>query len=702
VLIDFPQTQKAAYLQPEEIYAGRTISFKGNVVLTEKPRNPGAFDYPAYLAAQQIYCRVQADLGAIKLGKETGHIYHWLHNLRQSLKKEIKKYLPPEEAAIVEGCLLGSTKSINDHDLFVYQQVGIAHLFAVSGSHGSMIFAIAAFCSAFFPGKRIIWSRWLLSMGLLCFYAALTGFPISMLRTFIMGLIVRTAEVAGRKSDPFTALSTAFLILLWQNPGCLQQAGFQLSFGVVLGLLRLGPWLTKRGWPDWLRIPVAAQLAGMPLQAFWFNQWQPLSAIINMVEMIIMAPLMVLSLCAAFIAQCGSMLAAGLWRVCGFLAWTMHQAAIVWMRLPWACWPVAQRSWPVYIMWGLALWLLPEVKYYYLAFNSWFLHSKMGKLLKKKLSYKGSYKSSNKSRKVLLSLLICVVLIKGSCQAPLEVVFLDVGEGDCAVIHTPKGKTWLIDGGGTTFSDYETGTEIILPYLYHKGVRRIEGIFLSHHHQDHREGLTELLSWMPAKSLWMPPLSEAEGVDAYADTDVNGDADAYADTDAEFIRILAQRVKQVNTINTGEVIVQLEKGLKVKIWWPYALAEEKGSICNSNDRSLVFKLSQNERCSWLFAGDLELQGLKTLLDKATLEELSSTVLKLPHHGSSTSYWPDFYLAVKPAGVVATGGRNKSGNLAEEIRQWFQNQEVPLWSTRQNGAIITTERKDRIVVRTVIP
>jgi competence protein ComEC len=103
----------------------------------------------------------------------------------------------------------------------------------------------------------------------------------------------------------------------------------------------------------------------------------------------------------------------------------------------------------------------------------------------------------------------------------------------------------------------------------------------------------------------------------------------------------------------------------------------------------------------LFAGDSEMLGLDTLLEHTKAEELRAAILKLPHHGSLSSFSPALYETVQPSGVVVTGGTRRSGNLGSEIQSWFAQAGLPMWRTRQQGAILTKEYHRNYVVTTVL-
>lgn len=678
---------------------GARIRFCGSISTTEGPRNPGAFDYPAYLAAQGIFCRAETSLSGSVCLRQTSPAARWMDALRRALQRRIRQHLPQAEAGIVEGCLLGQTMGMAKADLEAYRSAGIAHLFAVSGSHGSLILSLAACLHNVCPGRKYFWRRWFLSAGMLFFYTALTGFPLSMMRTLVMGILLLSAPAFGRKPEGRTALAAAVMIMLWQSPGSVQLAGFQLSFGVVLGLFRLTEWLRRSRLPGFLAVPAAAQLAGMPLQAYWFHQLQPAGLLINAAVMLLMGPLMVFSLTAGFLSPLSDRLAAGFWKAAGFMAWLMHKLSCGWAAAPWACWPFASRGWPFYVLWGMGLWLLPELAYYEAA-----LASRLSPGFRRRRLWRHR-------RMAAAGLAVCLCLVIKFFPSALEVVYLDAGEGDCIVIHTPAGKTWLIDGGGTPFSDVQTGKSIVLPYLRYRGVGRIEGILLTHHHEDHREGIAELLGAIPVDHLWMPPLPE---VGAKA-------PDGEGAADQVFLSALTGSGAEISIVRSFEQSLPIEPGLRMTLWWPPAISGPSTEKWQGNNQSLIIALEQHwnkcflsrhqtdaaapeksVRFRWLLTGDAEILSLQTLLAHVPMSALRADLLKLPHHGSKTSYWPAFYEAVQPAGVISTGGRNQKGNLAPEIRSFFEAQGIPLWQTRCQGAVLTCCRCGRIQVRAILP
>jgi competence protein ComEC len=206
--------------------------------------------------------------------------------------------------------------------------------------------------------------------------------------------------------------------------------------------------------------------------------------------------------------------------------------------------------------------------------------------------------------------------------AQLEVHFIDVGQGDAILIMTPDGSTALIDGG---LSNGQA-----MDYLQSLGLDRIDVIIATHPHQDHIAGLVDIMQTFDVGGVWQP---------------------GSTNTTLAFERFLTTIVHEgipFHDAGTGDVIPLGALSLDVLYGVPQA--------ANLNNTSLVLRLTYGD-ISFLFTGDAE-RAVEQFLVSANPDRLRSTVLKMGHHGSSTSATPAFVDAVHPQIAVYSAG---SGN-----------------------------------------
>jgi competence protein ComEC len=329
---------------------------------------------------------------------------------------------------------------------------------------------------------------------------------------------------------------------------------------------------------------------------------------------------------------------------------------LLWARLPWAAWTVAAPDWPWALAAGIGLWSLPEWKRYAYALKAWIL-----------------FRFGAKSRVTLLAagtgvclLILCAGLLWPS-KGRMEVVFLDVGEGDCIFIQTPGGKRWLVDGGGTPAGDYPVGTKTVLPFLNHRGVRRLDGMIMTHPHLDHMEGLMELMGQVKTNIFLMQP---AQG----------------GPEEGRILRMTAERGIPSRELAAGDRWM-LDRDVMMEVLYPPMDTE-----FTENNRSLIMRLSCGD-AAWILTGDAENPALELLLAEG--KPLRGAVLKLAHHGSRTSFLPEFYEAVAPGVVISPGGSRSHPHA--EVRNWFEERGVPLYTTRERGAVSTYWNGRRIWV-----
>ncbi|MGM9540671.1 ComEC/Rec2 family competence protein, partial [Anaerovibrio sp.] len=253
----------------------------------------------------------------------------------------------------------------------------------------------------------------------------------------------------------------------------------------------------------------------------------------------------------------------------------------------------------------------------------------------------------------------------------LQVHFIDVGQGDAALVITPHGHAFMIDAGGVREGGYDIGRMVDVPYLLHYGVRQLDYIFLTHAHDDHAAGVRGILGRLPVRAV----LIGHEGADEYLKAFGRGESGRTASLLAPL---------QENTY------LELD-GVRIEILYsPESREVMQGSVAaTGNEYSNLIRVSYGD-ASFLFTGDLVAAQEAELLRRGT--PLQSTVLKVGHHGSRTSSSEKFLQAVKPRwAVISCGYGNSFGHPHREIVQRL--------SDVTGAEILRTDEKGAIVFRT---
>ena len=284
--------------------------------------------------------------------------------------------------------------------------------------------------------------------------------------------------------------------------------------------------------------------------------------------------------------------------------------------------------------------------------------------------------------RALWRLCVCFLIVNGLLvgwgrthrgRPNVRVTFLDVGQGDAAVIESPSGKVLLIDTGGVFAdgSDNE-GRRVVGPYLRTRGIRQIDMELLTHPHADHIGGAATLLERFPT----------AELLDNGQQTDSTVLAHLRADAADHHIHYLAARRGQT---------LDFQDGVTARILAPTE-AETRGS---PNNASIVLRLEYG-RTAFLFTGDAEADEEADLM--AANQSLPCDVLKVGHHGSRTSTTPAFLTAAHPhIAVISVGAHNLYGHPSIEILDRLHASGAKIYRTDKEGAVTCTS--DGVTIRT---
>lgn len=650
---------KRPYLKKIQVFAyfdahlnrGDEVLIRGELKKPEKPGNPGEFDYASFLEKEKIFYILTTDNEKdLRLLKEAAGISYFLGCLRKKTEKIIKDTLSDKEAGILLGMLLGKKEEIDPQDYREFQKSGIVHIFAVSGLHVGFLVFLMAFILSFLslaPGAKtaVIYIVLLL-------YGSITGWPASVARAVIMALAAVTAFYLKREVSPLNSLGLAGFIILLLDPYALFKTGFQLSFMATWGLLYIYPLLKKaidykKWWLDLILVPLSAQLAVLPLIAYYFYLFTPAALVAN----IFVSYLAGGAIIAGFLGMLAGFLFPFLSPLfiypAGFMIEIMQMVVN------------AANAFPFSYLWVKKpeVWLL--IFYYAgILFLCGALYSKTWK-------------------KAAFEILIITVFFIFLLLPPyfynrgvLEITFIDVGQGDSILIKTPEGKFILIDGGGSRWTDI-AGRKL-LPYLHSRGINRFYMLVNSHPDTDHLKGLEEVALEHRADFLCLPgSLADVHEYD-----------------------ILKSRV-----FKHGGKLLYLEKGKRLNIEKDFYIeilypeGEYKGG--KYNDYSLVLYVKYRG-FSALLPGDIEEEGLQNLLYEGIK---TAYVVKVPHHGSRGSLYPGFYEEVNPYLAVISVGKNNFGHPHAEVLNFLKENKIEVLRTDEKGAITLLSDGSRLTVST---
>ena len=650
------------------------------------PQSFADFDYPRYLASQGIGSimfnalveEVQTSVGGAWWMRQ-------VQRLRGSLARSLARVLPEPQASLAQALLLGRRGGLPSDVTQAFQASGTAHLLAISGLHVGVVLALTLAASQALLGRRRVLYL-LLPLLVVWGYALLAGASPSVVRAGIMGTIYLLALATGRATSPLNALALAALLMLVWDPRSLWHLSFRLSFAAMAGVLLLGvpawdrlrlvAWGSKeRGgrkltW-TWtlgaLLVSAGAVVGSLPLVAFNFHQVPLLGIPTTLLALPVLPGLLAGGFAAAVLGLAWPPLgwvAAWLPMVLGgyILLIVESISDISWSvaRLPWM---EAHLVWSYYAVVVGALAIVHKRRWAPPALAA--------------LRRLWTGPAEPVQRAMVLAVLLPFALTPWVAAWTLpdglaHFYFLDVGQGDAALVRTPYGSNVLIDGGpaeGVTIA----AVDRLLPSLD----RNIDVAVLSHPDADHLTGLFGLARRGRIGTVLVPPV-----VDAAQGLWRQG----LAGTDAELVE------------SSDGLTVTLPDGVRLEVFHPPA-PPLLGTGADTNNNALVVKVSYRD-ASVLFTGDLEAVGEGVLLDSGA--DVSVQVLKLAHHGSDTSSIEEFLRAAAPAVVVVSvGADNPFGHPSPEVLDRLRAllPDHTLYATSTHGTIELTTDGERWWVKT---
>jgi competence protein ComEC len=610
-------------------------------------RNPGSFKDEG----------VYATLAEVRKAEplKGNSVQRWLQDSRDRLNYFFKNSFEGDSGALLASQTTGERSTMSEEMKDAFNSTGLAHLLSISGTHfglfSALIFGLFRFLIRSMPHRVLqgftlyltpSQASALFALPFMFFYLALSGASIPALRSFLMINIFLLGLLIGRKGFWLNSLVFAAFVLCVWDPAALLSISFQLSF---LAVFCIGLFLIKReerpkekdqGFPGRMipflkgsvLLSLSASLGTAPLVAYYFHYFSIISPVANFfITPFIGFILVPLSLFSSFI-----FIFSGHFPFPGLVAFLSDMAlrgVKFFASVPFADMKVPAFPLIVIIIFyaGLIVFLLSGRKRYSLAFP-------------------------------IVSLLLCLVsLLHG--RNTLSVTYLDVGQGDAAVIEG-YSKTMVIDTG-------RTGRELER-YLRSLGKGAVDVLVITHADDDHAAGAIHVMKKVLVREVW------DNGLITYPD---------------DLLR---------NTVHRS-----LERGdeasagnLRIQVLHPYGgfyTFGDNEATAENND-SLVVRVAGQK--SFLFTGDTAREAEEDMLHLGAW--LKSDVLKVSHHGSRTSSAEDFLDAVSPGiAVISVGRDNPYGHPHEETLERLQG--VRTYRTDRDGAVKITETAGGLRVKT---
>lgn len=277
-----------------------------------------------------------------------------------------------------------------------------------------------------------------------------------------------------------------------------------------------------------------------------------------------------------------------------------------------------------------------------------------------------------KKKKEITYLIIGALIISSMFAAvtynPLskcDVVFVDVGQGDCLHIRY-KDKNYLVDGGGSI--NYSVGKNTLKPYLLKNGVSKLDGVFVTHLHTDHYKGIVELCNENMIDKLFVYEGNKYKKEEILEETKLETD--------------------QVFLLHKGKTVL-LGDDLWIEVLWPErksdkAYREIVDNEEDENEYSLIFNVHIHGM-TLMMTGDVDSECQENLAAMYG-DKLDADILKVAHHGSKYSYSEAFVNYVSPAYAVFQVGRNNFGHPDEGVVENYSKKDIMIYRNDSNGAV----------------
>lgn len=694
---------------PPRLRYGQRVEIEARFRPPHNFQNPGAFDYAAYLAHRDTYwSALVPSKGAVRvLPGECGSQWRaWVFALRTTVLDRIEALYPNNDyaSAMLQAVLIGETANMERIWTEDFRRSGTYHALVISGIHISVLAFVLLWLLRWTPLSR---NSALMTTTLLAWiYALASGFTAPVARAAAGFTLFTVARIFFREVRLLNVLAAVGLAYLAWDPQQLFETSFQLSFLSVAAIAAfaapllerttgplafgardinnpgLDPYINPRAAQFrvelrlaaetltlWTRIPQRAAATVLAYSARFVLFCVDLMLLSLAIQVGLALPMAEYFHRISFTGITANVVVVPLMNIViplGFLAvftgwhWV---AAIMSLLLRWSAgvaqWHAAREP----------AWRVPDPPVALaIAFVAAIVLAALA------IRHQRARWPAAAAVAILLVLLIASPWTPAITPGELELTAIDVGQGDSLFLAFPRGATMLVDGGGRLEygpvrrrSNLEIGEDVVSPYLWTRGIRRIDVMVATHAHQDHIGGLRALIDNFHPDELWVG---------------ANPSSELIEHAERRGVRVIERRASDPFEFSgaTLQIVAPLQDYVSAR---------------SGNDDSVVLRVAYGLR-SFLLTGDLERSEEYRLLEPGQ-PPITADVLKVGHHGSRTSTSEEFLQAVSPSvALISAGYDNSFGHPHPDVVHRLEAFHVTILRTDIEGlSTVRTDGKELI-------
>jgi competence protein ComEC len=642
------------------------------------PTNPGQFDTAAFLARRNIFiaASVKSRDGITTLGNlPIGYPAKFKERIRWIATQALLVDMPDDNRSrgLLQALLLGYRRDIDSDTYRAFRKTGLLHFISLSGMHLGILIGIVWWSCKIAGLMKPV--RAIVCMIAIALFLLIVSPRAPTIRAAVIGWVFCASFIFRRHSNSINTLSLAAIILLLIRPTQLFEAGWQLSFATVLGIILFtepienfifehtpkvkSPYnvIPKLGIPlaRLFSVGFAAWLGGAGILLYHFYSITPLAGIWTVLVFPLVSAILVLGFLKMVLFFLMPTLSAVLAAVV-----TLLSHLLIWFVKFIASLDISQ------ILIGSVPLALIIMYYFVIIFLAGPVFSQRPRIMKQICAV------------MLLTIIIFLGTLKWhrTHRENLVLTSLDVGHGQAILARLPGKANILFDTGSLYRSD--VGTNIVAPFLDYTGTNQIDAIVISHNDTDHINGIPEVVEHCKIYGVYAN--------DAFFD-----ESDQWGTS-----KFLSDTMEQ-----TGIKIKSLKEGFNpsseatVKTLWPNEQISKDIKL-SDNDKSLV-TLIEFAETKILLCSDIEEFAQKELF--RLHPDLKADIVVIPHHGSVKTLEPAFLKKLDADVLICSCDQSQYERVESGLALLVRNSdESKIYYTAKDGAVTITIQKDGTYIK----